>query len=281
MAYQRRKRRFDRKKVVLVERTICILILLALLALAGRWIAGQLSKEDSQKKKQTKTQTDNTAQKEDKTEAENTQTPVYDFVCSDGTLSAEFQQTLSDRAKEDKKVQKILADSRNYPVSMLELLAKNAEWDERWGYIHYGDGIIANSGCGPTALAMVAAGLTGDNSITPYKIASYAGANGYYVAGSGSSWSLMTEAALNFGVAGTEIALSESSVTEELNAGHPIICSMKQGDFTTDGHFIVLTGMADGKIQVHDPNSKERSSRTWDYATLEPQIENLWSFTKL
>ena len=58
MAYQRRKRRFDRKKVVLVERTICILILLALLALAGRWIAGQLSKEDSQKKKQTKTQTD-------------------------------------------------------------------------------------------------------------------------------------------------------------------------------------------------------------------------------
>ena len=29
MAYQRRKRRFDRKKVVLVERTICILILLA------------------------------------------------------------------------------------------------------------------------------------------------------------------------------------------------------------------------------------------------------------
>ena len=51
MAYQRRKRRFDRKKVVLVERTICILILLALLALAGRWIAGPLSKEDSQKKK--------------------------------------------------------------------------------------------------------------------------------------------------------------------------------------------------------------------------------------
>lgn len=56
---------------------------------------------------------------------------------------------------------------------------------------------------------------------------------------------------------------------------------MKQGDFTTDGHFIVLTGMADGKIQVHDSNSKERSSRTWDYTTLEPQIENLWSFTKL
>ena len=51
MAYQRRKRRFDRKKVVLVERTICILILLALLALAGRWIAGQLSKRRFAEKK--------------------------------------------------------------------------------------------------------------------------------------------------------------------------------------------------------------------------------------
>jgi len=91
MAYQRRKRRFDRKKVVLVERTICILILLALLALAGRWIAGQLSKEDSQKKKQTKTQTDNTAQKEDKTEAENTQTPVYDSYA----VTAPYQQNFS------------------------------------------------------------------------------------------------------------------------------------------------------------------------------------------
>ena len=135
MAYQRRKRRFDRKKVVLVERTICILILLALLALAGRWIAGQLSKEDSQKKKQTKTQTDNTAQKEDKTEAENTQTPVYDFVCSDGTLSAEFQQTLSDRAKEDKKVQKILADSRNYPVSSWSFWQKMQRQQISWQII--------------------------------------------------------------------------------------------------------------------------------------------------
>ena len=91
----------------------------------------------------------------------------------------------------------------------------------------------------------------------------------------------MTEVAANFGVMGPETMLSENSIVEELNAGHPIICSMKQGDFTTDGHFIVLTKVVEGKIQVHDPNSEEKSSHTWDYATLEPQIENLWSFTKL
>ena len=311
MAYQRKRRRFDRKKVVLVERTLCVIVLIILLTLAGRWIAGKFqSKEEAKKDLASKIQ----KEQEDSAETEETQIPEYDFVCSDGTLSEEFQQILSERAKENKKVQKILEDSRHYPVSMPELLAKNTEttdfvadylekrddpaaqsvgkikegeiplliqWDEGWGYLHYGDGIMANSGCGPTALAMVAAGLTGDDSITPYKIAVYADANGYYVEGSGSSWSLMTEVAANFGVMGTETMLSENSIVEELNAGHPIICSMKQGDFTTDGHFIVLTKVVEGKIQVHDPNSEEKSSHTWDYATLEPQIENLWSFTKL
>lgn len=312
MAYQRRKRRFDRKKVVLVERTICVLVLAAILVLAGRWIFEKFQKEEPKKDKQIQTQ--DTEKETKQTQSEETPLPDYDFVCSDGTLSEEFQTILLERAKEDKRVQKILADSGSYPVSLLELLAKNEEttefvadypekkdtpapesigeikegefplllqWDERWGYLHYGDGIMANSGCGPTALSMVAAGLTGNGTITPYAIASYADANGYYVEGSGSSWSLMTEVAAHFGVSGMEMALSESAVTEALQTGHPVISSMKPGDFTTEGHFIVLTKIKDGEITVYDPNSKEKSGRTWDYATLEPQIQNLWSFSKL
>ena len=130
MAYQRRKRRFDRKKVVLVERTICILILLALLALAGRWIAGQLSKEDSQKKKQTKTQTDNTAQKEDQTEAENTQTPVYDFVCSDTSSSNRINtsdKTVSSLSKS--------SSSASLPLKSCIYIMKFSQVDERAFYI--------------------------------------------------------------------------------------------------------------------------------------------------
>ena len=38
-----------------------------------------------------------------------------------------------------------------------------------------------------------------------------------------------------------------------LENGEPVICSMRPGDFTTKGHFIVLVGMEDGKIRVQCP----------------------------
>jgi hypothetical protein len=103
--------------------------------------------------------------------------------------------------------------------------------------------------------------------------------NGYYVEGIGTGWSLMTEGSLNFGVKGTELSLSRDSVFSELANGNPIICSMRPGDFTTTGHFIVLEGIENGMIRVNDPNSKERSSKFWDYNTLERQIRNLWVFS--
>ena len=36
------------------------------------------------------------------------------------------------------------------------------QWDQRWGYREYGDGIIGITGCGPTCLSMVYIYLTGD-----------------------------------------------------------------------------------------------------------------------
>ena len=54
---------------------------------------------------------------------------------------------------------------------------------------------------------------------------------------------------------------------------------MRPGDFTTSGHFIVLTGVENGKIRVNDPNSKVNSEKLWDYDRLESQINNLWAFS--
>lgn len=153
------------------------------------------------------------------------------------------------------------------------------QWDERWGYCTYGDGMIAVNGCGPTAVAMVAAGLTGDHTVTPYRVAQYSADNGYYAGDSGTSWTLMTEGAEHFGIHGEETGLDRNEIFSALEAGHPIICSMRPGDFTTTGHFIVLTGIEDGKIRVNDPNSRKRSEKLWDYDRLEYQINNLWTFT--
>ena len=155
------------------------------------------------------------------------------------------------------------------------------QWDERWGYQIYGDNMIAVNGCGPTAISMVAAGLTGDGTITPYKVAKYAEEQGYYTGESGTSWSLMTDGAQQWGIRGEELGLSREEIFSALENGQPVICSMRPGDFTTTGHFIVLAGVEDGQIRVNDPNSVKRSEELWDYETLEYQINNLWAYTVL
>ena len=38
---------------------------------------------------------------------------------------------------------------------------------------------------------------------------------------------------------------------------------MSAGHFTSGGHFIVLTGIKDGKITVADCGSRQRTKQTW------------------
>lgn len=154
------------------------------------------------------------------------------------------------------------------------------QWDRRWGYVHYGDDDIARSGCGPTCLSMVAAALTRDAAATPDKVAAYAEQNGYYQPNVGTAWSLMTEGAAEFGVRGEELILNKNTIFHALENGNPVICSVRQGNFTAAGHFIVLVGVKDGRLVVNDPNSTIRSSMLWDYEEIEKQISNLWVFYK-
>lgn len=152
------------------------------------------------------------------------------------------------------------------------------QWDVRWGYTRYGDDLLAVTGCGPTCLSMVAAGLTGDDTITPAAVAVRAQRDGYWVDGV-TSWELMRTGCEAWGLVSEELPLSESSVTGALSEGHPIICSVRPGDFTTTGHFILLAGTEEDGIRVNDPNSPQNSDRLWTYDELEPQIRNLWAFS--
>ena len=230
------------------------------------------------------------------------------------SMDADLLQTLQTLKKQDPKIQDIIEHLQESPSELLEMLSKNLDmldfvleypnkkgevfsdtiddiepgtyplllqYDPRWGYAFYGDDVIAVNGCGPTCLSMVIAGLTGKNTITPYTIASYAEQQGYYAPDSGTSWSLMSDGAAHFGIIGEELTLSRSARENALSSGQPIIFSMRPGDFTTTGHFIVITGLKDGKFIIKDPNSKERSNQLWDYQILEHQISNLWAFQAL
>jgi len=235
----------------------------------------------------------------------------YDDVSSLKNNKGSIKSRLKKLSKEDDRISDIIKDYNSYPEALLDMLSRDIDlldfvlnyhdksgkvfsesikvrkgeiplllqWDERWGYASYGENMIAISGCAPTSLAMVISGLTGDTSITPYKVAKYAEDNGFYVDGTGTSWSLMTSGSEFFGIDSKQISLSKDNIFSELENGHPIIASMREGDFTTAGHFIVLTGVSNGKIKINDPNSKKRSSLLWNYDRLESQIKNLWSFS--
>lgn len=152
------------------------------------------------------------------------------------------------------------------------------QYDQRWGYGMYGNNVIGMNGCGPTCASMIIAGMTGRNDITPYNVASYAYKNGYYR--DGTAWSFFTEGMKHYGIRARNIPLSKSSMVQSIMSGHPLISSMKPGDFTTTGHLIVIKGIKNGMFMVNDPNSKKRSYRLWSYETLSPQIKSLWSFSK-
>lgn len=207
--------------------------------------------------------------------------PVYQQA---GNLSDTLRQLVKNNPEtidfvRDYQTKKDVPPAENIGEVTAGVIPHLLQWDERWGYQIYGDNMIAVNGCGPTVISMVASGLTGDNTITPYRVAKFAEQNGYYEGDAGTSWALMTEGAAQFGVYGEEMGLSEEAVFSSLENGNPIICSMSPGDFTTTGHFIVLVGIEDGKIRVNDPNSVKRSEKLWDYETLYPQISNLWVYT--
>ncbi|NCC67659.1 MAG: hypothetical protein EOM14_05615 [Clostridia bacterium] len=153
------------------------------------------------------------------------------------------------------------------------------QYDSRWGFAEYGSGAIGYTACGPTCLAMAAAGITGDESFTPLYVSEYAEKNGYYVSGTGTAWSLFTDGASGLGLVGEEIAADEFDMYKRLRHGEVIIASMSDGDFTHNGHFIVFYGYSLGAFKVYDPSSIERSSRTWSIEQLNGQIAQLWSIS--
>lgn len=153
------------------------------------------------------------------------------------------------------------------------------QWDERWGYASYGSSNIGISGCGPTCLSMVLYSLTRDKSLTPDELAKEAMDGGYYVSGVGTAWSFMKEMASNYNVFVIEGDVWEEDIMKTyLNDGRLLICAMGPGDFTDNGHFIVIRGYSNGKFLVNDPFSITNSKRKWDYETIAGQCRQMWAF---
>ncbi len=154
------------------------------------------------------------------------------------------------------------------------------QWDQRWGYHRYAGEVMGLSGCGPTALSMVAIFMTGDITKNPRWVADFASQNGYAVDGSGTAWSLMLEGARQIGLSSKEIPVERERVENNLQAGNLIIALMGPGEFTSNGHFIVLTGLQNGRLKINDPNSRKNSEKTWDIDQVLEQTKAVWVYYK-
>ena len=76
-----------------------------------------------------------------------------------------------------------------------------------------------------------------------------------------------------------ELPLVKKKMVNALENGHPVILALGPGDFTSTGHYVVLTGYSDGFFSVNDPNSPIRSQKRWTYEELEGQIRNIWEIS--
>lgn len=152
------------------------------------------------------------------------------------------------------------------------------QFDPRWGYMPYGTrGTVGSSGCGPTCLSMAIFYLTGDRTCTPAVISQYSLDNEYYVEGVGTAWTLLTDYPAEFGLTSFQIQLREAKLKAELDKGRYLICSVRPGDFTSAGHFILIYGYDENGFKINDPKCVYRSRLSWTYEQIRDDIKATWS----
>ena len=150
--------------------------------------------------------------------------------------------------------------------------------DPIWSTKSYGGGTIHDNACGPTALTMVYVYVTGNTDMTPLTMSTWADTHSYAPSGA-TEWSFMTDGAAAFGLTSTMVNSTRDTITAALKAGKPVIALMNEGDFTANGHFIVLTDIDEyGNVTLNDPFSGYRSSHTWPIGTIVRQSTYSWVF---
>lgn len=156
-----------------------------------------------------------------------------------------------------------------------------SQYDPQWKDAPYGSSTIGESGCAPSSMAMAITNLTGSR-VTPKMVADYGAANGTYIEGQGSSWSIVSLTSNNWGVKSTDIATDMNAAISALKTGGIVVATGKGPvPFTDSGHFITFRGVdQNGKILLGDPAHKEANTTPYDPAELMKSVRNMWVITK-
>lgn len=137
--------------------------------------------------------------------------------------------------------------------------------DKRWGsivYTAYNDKsqTIANSGCGPTAMADIMATWV-DKNITPVEMCDYAIKHGFRTRNSGTAWAFFKSIAEEYGYSGFVQTKSMSTARTALKNGAFVVASMGPGYWTKGGHYICLWKTDETYMYANDPASSKRTKQ--------------------
>jgi len=154
--------------------------------------------------------------------------------------------------------------------------------DPNWGKKGYGPGTIASSGCGPTSMAMVMKSY--GTNVTPVDTVQYSLDHGFRTKNQGTAWGYFANIAKSNGLTAEQYDGGQRGIEvtkAKLASNIPVIGSMRPGDFTKGGHFVVFSGIdQDGTIRVNDPSSRERSVKKWDAQRALSQAKQFWAISK-
>lgn len=169
----------------------------------------------------------------------------------------------------------------NKPTSYLQ-------YDSRWANVGYSTaGEITNikeSGCGPTAAAMLAETLTG-KTITPVDACRWSLKMGYKAAHQGTYYAFFKPFFAQYGIncyqfnSSNLYGNSSSSIHDEVfsmvDKGWYFIACMGPGTWTSGGHFVLLYGYdkAVNKVYINDPASTKGERTEGNLKTFRSQVK--------
>ena len=167
------------------------------------------------------------------------------------------------------------------PISFLQT---DARWKNKPYRVKGENSTIRDSGCGPTAAAMLLSTLTGKN-ITPEDTCKWSVDHGYKALGNGTYYAYFAPQFAAYGIKCWQLnwvnayhnpkATSFDETVKYLKQGYYAIALMKKGTWTGGGHFVVLW-WADGKVRINDPASTRDNRVNGNLATFKNEAAYFW-----
>lgn len=159
--------------------------------------------------------------------------------------------------------------------NVTESIPNLKNFDERWAYIDYNNGLMATNGSIPVSLSMVFSHLFDDPTFTPVVMADFAKEFGYETAPVSEYDSVFSGAAYYYGINMTPLVNNPTYITNSLNSGGTVIAELGSEN---NSRYVVISGLNDdGTWIVMDP-AKSEASENMNPEDARDQIIAAYSF---